>query len=363
MDRNTLQEQAAKRLDLTHRLICQWATGVGKSSVLLKFLRDHPGMDCLILVPEQNNIQNWMDEFTKFGVPMELVRIACYASLHKYENTAWDVVCYDEAPHFDTEKRKAICRSIRAKYVLALGAVIDKDETEALESVYGHFERSWVSFSKAIEWGILPPPEVHIIHMQLDDSKRIHWYKGSQYTDKGYYDLLEGKVKKTVSEYDAHPNAFTKNRMLQAGNARKKFLGLLKDEAALIVRHELELMNKRFLCFCSSIKQAEMLGGEYAFTSKTPMSMRLLERFNNHEIDQLYVVGKLIEGQNLNDIECGVIVQLGGTSRITVQEAGRIMRAQKPVIYIPVFDGTQDDKFLYTVTSNISEQYIKHVNL
>ena len=95
----------------------------------------------------------------------------------------------------------------------------------------------------------------------------------------------------------------------------------------------------------------------------SPVSFRHLERFNNHEINALFVVGKLIEGQNLKDIDCGIITQLGGTSRITVQEVGRVLRSPNPVIYIPVFDGTKDDSFMYTLTSNIPAEYIKHHSL
>lgn len=327
MDRNTLQERAASLLFSHQRLLCQWATGTGKSGVVLKFLKANPTMDCLILVPEQNNIENWEDEFTKFGIPMELVRIACYASLHKYQNTAWDLVVFDEAPHMDTEKRRAICKSLRARYVLALGAVIDEDETEALESVYGHFEKSYVSFSKAIAWGILVPPTVNVLHMSLDNKDYCFWHKGTAYTEAGYYNLIKQKVDAAVQAFNSNANEFNRMRMLRAGNERKRFLGKLKQDAMGRICKRLTSENKRFLCFCSSIKQAEELGGDHAFTSKSPTSMKHLERFNDHEIDSLYVVGKLIEGQNLKDIDCGVIGQIGGTSRITVQEIGRIMRS------------------------------------
>lgn len=105
-----------------------------------------------------------------------------------------------------------------------------------------------------------------------------------------------------------------------------------------------------------------MIGEKNAFTSKTPASAKLIERFNHHEIDSLYVVGKLIEGQNLRDIDCGILNQLGGTQRITVQECGRIMRSQNPVIYVLVMDESKDDSFLYTLTSSVPEKYIKHYN-
>ena len=74
------------------------------------------------------------------------------------------------------------------------------------------------------------------------------------------------------------------------------------------------------------------------------------------------MVGKLIEGQNLKDIDCGIIGQLGGTQRITVQECGRIMRSSNPEIFIPIFDDTKDNSFLYTLTSSIPREYISHYN-
>lgn len=362
MTRQELQEKAVQRLHKNHRLLCQWATGTGKSGVVLKFLKDNP-VDCLILVPEQNNIENWEEEFHKFSVPLDNVTIACYASFHKYSGTKWGLLVFDEAPHIDTERRKAICDSVTGEYVLALGAVIDDDEIFTLESKYGHFDKSYVSLSQAISWNILPSPEIIVIHLLLDTKDRDYWYKGNAYSAFEYYHILNKNVSQAVEQFNLSASVWNKQKMLRAGNERKRFLGKIKEDAVRMICSKLIREHKRFLCFCSSIKQAESLGKHFAFTSKTPASMRLLDRFNNHEIDSLYVVGKLIEGQNLVDIECGVITQLGGTSRITVQELGRIMRSKNPVIYIPVFDDTKDDSFLYTVTSNIPDTYIKHYKL
>ncbi len=363
MDRNTLQTLAAQRLAKEYRLICQWCTGAGKSNVVLKFLKAYPSTTCLILVPEQNNIENWKAEFSKFGVSADLVNIVCYASLHKYRNTGWDLVVFDEAPHVDTVLRRGICRTIRGKYVLALGAVMNQDEIAVLEDIYGRFARSYVSLGQAIEWGILVSPIICICHMTLDDRQRNIQYSGRLLTMKEAYRNAEYKVSNAVTAYNAVSSRFNRSRMLRAGSERKRLLGKFKDTSMRRICDVLTSQGKRFLCFCSSIKQAEELGGENAFTSHTPASMKLLDRFNNHEIDSLYVVGKLIEGQNLTDIDCGVIGQLGGTSRITVQSIGRIMRSDNPVIYLPVFDGTKDDGFLYTVTSNVPQDYIKHYKL
>ena len=362
MTRSEYQGLAAHALAKNRRLICQWATGCGKSQVALRFIKDNPWMNVLILVPEQNNIENWRNEFSKFDVPDDHVTIICYASLHKYKNTAWDLLVLDEVPHMDTDKRKKLCESVRGDYILALGAVVDEDEMATLEGVYGKFIVSKISLEKAIELGMLPPPSVYVLHMTLDDTVPCHWLKGRMLTDKQMYDTLNRRVEETVAAYNNNANPFLKNQMLRAGTIRKRFLGSLKEDAMRKICSRLEEKNRRFLCFCSSIPQAEALGGEHAFTSKSAASYKHLERFNNHEINSLYVVGKLIEGQNLKDIDCGVIGQLGGTQRITVQEIGRILRSDKPIIYVPVFDDTKDDSFLYTLTANIPAEYVKHYN-
>ena len=360
MNRNELQEAAANRLEKSGRLICQWATGTGKSGVVLKFLRRHPEFNCLILVPEQNNIPNWEFEFDKFGIDRKNVTILCYASYHKVKDTRWNLLVFDEMPHVDTEKRLAVCRSVKGEYILALGAVITYDEQQSLESVYGKFDKSIIGLSQAIKMGILPEPKIYVLHLQLDDTQRNFWLGGRSYTALGYYGELKRRVDAAVSAFENNANKFNKSRMLRAGNERKRFLGEQKEKALKRICLMMEESKKRFLCFCSSIKQAEKLGGEHAFTSKSPKSFNHLDKFNSHEIDSLYVVGKLIEGQNLTDIDCGVIAQLGGTQRITVQEAGRIMRSLNPQIYILVFDDTKDESFLYTLTSSIPAQYIKH---
>lgn len=348
--KDEIQSLATHILAKNKRLILQWATGVGKSAVAIKFLRDNSKFNCLILVPEENNIKNWENEFRYWNVSMDDVNIACYASFHKFKNTKWDLLVFDEAPHVDTVKRKAICQSVSGEYILALGAVLDEEEIDTLNKTYGEFGNWKITLDKAIKMNLLPPPTVYILHMQMDES------------DKKKYESILRNIEGAKATFNNSPTKYNQIRMLRYGNDRKRFLGSIKDKAAAKICAALELKEKRFICFCSSIAQAESLGGENAFTSKTPKSMKILDKFNNHEINSLYVVGKCIEGQNLVDIDCGVIVQLGGKSRITVQACGRVMRSANPIIYLPVFDETKDNSFLYTITSNISKDYIKHYN-
>lgn len=339
-----------------------WATGVGKSNVVLKFIKNTGVPHTLIVVPESDNISNWYDEFEKFGISTSGVEVICYASLHRYQDRVCDLLVLDEAPHADTELKAEYLSSITAKYVLALGAVITQEEIDRLDSIFGKFKISRVSIATAIRSGILPAPEVRILHMKLDDTTPVFPHKGKTLTERQMYDVIQEEVTAAYNLYNEHSSVWMKNRMNQAGMKRKRFLGERKLVAIRKVCSELDKRNVRYLCFCSSISQANELGGDKAFTSKTPKTAKLLERFNAGEINSLYVVGKLIEGQNLNDIHCGVIGLLGNSNRISVQEIGRIMRSKKPVIYVPVFDNTKDDSFLFTITNNIPREYIKHHN-
>lgn len=362
MDRTKLQQTAAKQLADCGRLLCCWATGTGKSGIVIEYIKAYSPKDTLIVVPEQDNIKNWQGEFTKFDLPSDSITVICYASLHKYMNTHWDLLVLDEVPHIDTIKRLGCCSTMTAENVLALGAVVSDEEKAALESMFGEFKTDTISLSSAIDFGILPKPDVRILHLKMNNIDKTIRYNGKLVTEQQRYDAINERLEKAKEKYASNPCMYTQQEMFRVGNLRKRFLGQLKDEKLKQVCEKLTARNKRFLCFCSSIQQAELIGGDHAYTSKTPANAKLLDRFNNHEIDSLYVVGKLIEGQTLNDIDTGVITQLGGKNRITVQSIGRILRSKNPLVYVLVFDNTQDDNFLTTVTGNIPEGYIKHYN-
>lgn len=361
MTREELQDCAANNLHAYRRLICQWATGVGKSNVAVKFLKMYPNYRTLVCVPEKDNIRNWKDEFDKFGLlSTSNITITCYASLHKYENTTWDLVVLDEVPHTNTELKKSYLSTITADYVLALGAVIANEELSTLFELFGEFKISTVTLENAIDWGILPEPEIFIVHLQMDDMNKKHFWYGKKLTDKELYDDITERITGINKELDNNFSPSLRSQAMRLGAKRKRILGLFKESAIKKICMKLNENKRRYLCFCSSIDQTRRLSKERSYTSRTSKNNDLLNKFNNHEIDSLFVVAKLIEGQNLRDIDCGIIGQIGGTSRITVQQAGRIMRSKKPRIYIPVFDNTKDDSFLYTITSNIPDKYIKH---
>ena len=358
----------------------------------------------LIAVAERAHITNWKDEFIKiYGEEskeiLECVTIVCYASLKKYVNTEWSVLILDEAHHINTPIRINALKRIKAKCVIALSATLKRDTVNTLEILFGSFIKVKLSLQESIDKNILPEPKIILIPLLLDNrriSEIIEFKRGkSEYAVKvqcnlkdrwqylrnksSYPNLILNmyctqleKYNYINEQYEYYRNSYLrnpnnvrfKNQWLQWGNKRKRFLGELKTKYASSLCYVLKEKNKRFICFCSSINQAEELGKilktkNNIIHSKKQKTQDIINKFNSKELNELYCVSMLVEGQNLNNIEAGVIVQLDGEERVFLQKFGRVMRADSPVQYIFYYKGTRDEEYLNKAIEGIDKKYIK----
>ena len=70
----------------------------------------------------------------------------------------------------------------------------------------------------------------------------------------------------------------------------------------------------------------------------------------------------LKEGQNLNEIELGLLVQLDGEVGSFIQKTGRILRGKDPILILLYYKGTRDEVYLQTALSEVDENHIKIIN-
>jgi superfamily II DNA or RNA helicase len=399
MTRETLKERALRSLSSNERLILQWATGLGKSLVGIaasqRLLNEGSEPSILILVAETNHKENWKQEFIKWGYDhlLKYVRMECYHSIHKLEGEKYDLIILDEAHHLSDKRFESLC-TIDTTYVLALSATMPQEIRERLESRYGKFIVDKVTLNEAIKWGILPKPKLIVIPLELDNRYKtetvtIEWGTKSkrklinttmserwQYsknkkeyphaklvircTAKEKYDYLEKQIKYRKGLYMSNRKPHNELKWLLAGNDRKRFLSSLKTD--YLVPLLINLRHKRFICFCGSIDQAVLLSPSTCIHSKRDDSSEIIEKFNNKEINSLYAVGMIQEGQNLSDIEAGIIVQLDGTTRGFIQKMGRTMRSDSPLQFIFYIKGTKDEDYLEKALEGLNEEYIRVVD-
>lgn len=381
-------------------IILEWATGLGKSFGALKLVKEIKPRNILLLVSEDNHKDNWLKEMDKFNSiygfdPLDCnVSIECYASLKHYENTSWDIVILDEAHHVTSELRSEYLYSLNIKKTVVLSATLTSNDLDiikdALKIRLRDIYHSKIDLELAIEWGAIPKPSVYLIPLVLKDNVRDQVVKESRgikskmrnitcnyleywrykkdkknypnlsitvfCTEKEKLEYLDSQIEFYKRMYMINRQDFMKDKWMRLGSERKRYLGELKtDKVKLLIK---KLKGKRLICFCTSITQAEELGKSKAIHSKNSKSKEILEEFQSGKINKIYCVGKLVEGQNLNNIEAGIIVQLDGKERPFIQKHGRILRSEDPLQYIFYYKNTRDEDYLNNILEGINPDNI-----
>ena len=402
MTKEELQRQAVSLIEQSNRVALQWCTGLGKSKAAINMANylinkesiNKNSFSILLIVAEITHKSNWKIEFDKWGIETNNITVECYASLKKYRNNHYDLIIFDEAHHLSSDLRMDILTELNTKNIILLSATLPDQVMQDVTEVFGEFVTSKVTLKEAIEWGILPQPKVYLIPLTLDSpypnctiieewgkkEKRVTYkckfHERWEYlknkdkypnvtleiscTQQQKYDYLSDQFEYWRSQFFRTRQEFIKNKWLQVGSQRKRFLGESKTDAVRLLLHKIQ--NKRFICFCTSIEQAELLGGKNAIHSKKDNSLDIIDDFNTKKIDNLFAVGMLQEGQNLTDIEAGVIVQLDGQERAFVQKFGRSLRATDPIQFIFYYKDTRDTEYLENVLEGIDLEYISEID-
>ena len=402
MTKEELQVLPLSLIKQSNKVILQWCTGLGKSKAAINMANylinkesiNKNSFSILLVVAEITHKSNWKVEFDKWGIETNNITVECYASLKKYRNNHYDLIIFDEAHHLGSDLRKDILTELHAKNIILLSATLSDQLIEILTEIYGEFVISKVTLKEAIEWGVLPKPKVYLIPLTLNSTqynctiieewgkkeKRVTYkckfYERWKYlkdkkkypnikleiscTQQQKYNYLSDKFNYWKRQYFSTQEEYAKTKMLQTGLERKRFLGECKTDYVKLLLYKLR--NMRYICFCTNIEQAELLGNKNAIHSEKKDSLEILNNFNFKKINNLFAVGMLQEGQNLVDIEAGVIVQLDGQERAFIQKFGRSLRATDPIQFIFYYKDTKDTKYLENVLKGIDGEYITEVN-
>ena len=375
----------------------QAATGVGKSKIALDAIdyvskKEHIQRPRLLfVVAERGHIKNWINEMNKWKFT-KTCSILCYASLKKVANTNWDFVIFDEAHHLNTDLKREIFESIVTPHTIFLSATLKDNFVEYLkEHVVGHNLKSIkCSLDEAFKANILREPRIILCPLYLNNTVNnaeivIKWGAGDReirclYKDRWRYIINKNLFPDTkliisctakqkydyiCEQYNYYKDRFMrnshndmlKNKWLQWGSKRKIYLGYLKTKIVQGFLPKIE--DKRYICFCTNIEQAETLNKKNCIHHKKKNSLDIIDAFNDKKISNLFAVGMAKEGMNLTDIEVGVIIQLDGEERTFIQKFGRSLRADNPIQYIFYFKETRDEEYLNNALEGIDKKYIK----
>ena len=381
--RQLIKSKCEELFDKGYNLCLEHATGCGKTLSAINLQARMNSQKTFICVAEIAHIQNWKDEYIKHGYEhlLESTEIFCYASLKNYANKSADLLILDEIHHAWSEARIFLLTSLRVKRVIGLSATLENEHKYLFNDIFKNMAVYTITMEEAIEMEILPKPKVYLIPLKLDNSKKsetIEFKRGRNINEihcdylqrnsyiyaKNKYPTLNLIIHCTQQEkYDyleanyERARIYKRSGWLRHGGIRKKFLSDCKTDKIKEICKILQDDGKRFIAFCGSIEQAEMVMAENCIHSKKE-SNSILKRFNSKEINSIYAVKKLVEGVNLVDINAAVIGQLDGTERPFIQMTGRSLRADFPEVYVLYFNETKDMDYLENVTNNIPGEYL-----
>ena len=376
MTREEIQNRGLEIVLNNKYVVLELGTGVGKSKIVIDYLDNISIKDkkIFIVIAETNHKTNWKQEFKKWNKEYLLknIKFLCYQSLHKHLDG--NIYVFDEFHHLlNSEKRIETFKKLaleNIEKIVGLSATLTQKQLNVFQEVIDTQPIIYkITLQKAIEYNILPEPLVYLVELVLDDTyyNYAHVYKKNTepvlLTQKGKYDALTSRINWLKDLYFKERKEWQKTLWLQAASERKRFIGKLKTNYLKLILKKLG--DKRILCFTSSIEQGNTIGKENAINSSISINVReeIIEKFNSGIINTLFTTKMLQEGQNLNNIEVGIITQLDNNIRFYMQVSGRVYRSLYPLQYILYFKGTQDEVYIDNVRESINEKYINVISL
>ena len=384
MNREDAREEI---LRLTNKaILLELPTGYGKSLMGMDLcLRDNP-QSILIVVPRVVLIQNWKDEFKKWGNDEYLSRVtfSTYAGLHKVSDRHFSSVILDEAHHV-TPRVQDLLTYITYDKIIMLSATVKRDLKYDLKDMFPDLYCYKVNMKEAIENEVLPDPMVYLLPLTLDskyDTEKIVKHSSGKtsvtcsYKDRWNYMRnkninltikctqlqksveMDNEINFWKDMYMRTRNEMFKNKWLHLAGQRLKWLSNLKNPIVLSLLALFK--NERVLTFCNSIDQTIELGRN-CINSKNKDAVKVLESFNKGDIRHITACNMLNEGTNLSNCRIGIYANLNSSEIIIKQRLGRILRHESPVIVIPFYKGTREEELVTKMLEDYNPKLIHTV--
>ena len=392
MTREQITNECLAAIDSSKCLLTLLSTGFGKSRIAIDcinkicdkvFSIENDRTDVLIVVDKKVHIKNWKDEFEKWGgIKTDNVEFCCYASLHKYAKSYWDIVILDEAHHVGSEARLETLETINIAYnLIGLSATVSRELRTWFKRKYKTTIVSCTT-QDAIESNILPDPTIYLMPLNLNDKEYTELYEINnkdksnpiygdykdlwvlkrskkhafiRCTQKQYINELNGLVE-FYKRKATGGNKIMKNLWLRACGDRLTYLANAKNKQVQAILTKLK--NYRTITFCTSIEQSEKLG-KNCIHSKNKEAQATLNIFNEGKIKHITACHMLNEGINLTNCRYGIFANINASETIQIQRVGRALRHKEPVLIIPFFRNTREEELVRKWMENYNKDLIK----
>lgn len=367
------QQQAYKAWkDNNCRGTFEGATGVGKTRVGImaadaEFKLNSDALVYIGVPTETLRDDGWPAEMRECGFEylVDKTRRICYTSLAK-EKPERDVDLFigDEIHHITPANSIFFGGPWKVFKVLGLTATLpdpsvseqDKDKRIIIDAWAPSVFK--ISIEEAIELKLVSDFEVTVLMFDLD---RTDYYVKAGSAKKPFMQTEEQHYKFLSKQLGKAMYSGNEGFKFQCMQKRVQFLNNLRSKKLLAK----EIMDKvlegnRTLVFCGSIEQSVDLCGKQVYNSETTREQ--LDLFKEGKIDYLGCVQALNEGENIEGIDQGLVVQLNSRELGIIQRIGRHIRYRPghiARIIVLVAKNTADQKWYESAFRNFNRSRIK----
>lgn len=374
-------------------ILAELPTSFGKTRVAIDLMLKHiHGMvdefmapKILIVIPRLVLIDNWKDEFRKWGCEdyLEFVTFVTYVSFPKMASD-WDVVIFDEVHHLSERCRESLMY-FDIYHSISLSATVSRDMRKALKEIFPDLYIYKVTTKQAITDEVLPDPRVFLIPLSLDAltvnqeiiknksqkitleipySMRFQYAKVKnrriviKCTQRQYYDDMSTMIE--WYKRKMYGSEVMKNLFLRKSGERLKWLS---EQKTAYVKALLDLLrDQRTLTFCNGIPQTAELGKYCINSSKSKgENAENLGKFNSGKVKHITACNMLDEGMNLVNCRVGVYAVLNSSERMIKQKLGRLLRHSDPIIIIPYYVGTRDEELVNKMMEDYNPELVTKI--
>jgi len=417
VSRNDLQSLCLEFQNINDHVALLFAPRVGKTKAALNIIRNK---EKVLIVSNTILIRSKWESDIKAEYTIDFKSI-CYQSLHK-EMNEYDVIILDEADLITDNYFNFLKEFTPKRFIILTGTATWKSSLLIKKLCKENLFEWSISTQQAINWKLLPQPEIILFGLNLQDDKSqrnqvfqigkdktksnkvVKWGEHYQYlrgrkenlliqcTEKEWLEMIEYDINrwkqmqkdiekldqlkinnfKTTEEISEMlelslklskfqvPQMIISNNIKRLGLERKKFFALRKNRFIKKVIKHFNLEKERVLIFANSIPQAEWISEETAVHSGKD-SAHLLEAFNKGEISKLVTVNMLDRGIGTIGVNTSIIIQMGGSEASNKQKSSRNMLDVSPKLIIMYYMNTQDQIYVDRFITQFKPEYIKRI--
>jgi superfamily II DNA or RNA helicase len=337
--------------------------GVGKTLLGLKHMAKfyHDNVRYLVVVPRKKVMLSWQEEAEKHGhdLIMEHIEFTTYRSLNKQDKD-YDVVYLDECHSLkESHKDWLYGFEITGGKILGLTGTypVYKNTEKGRMCNYYCPKVYEYTVDDAVGANILNDYKIFIHQLYLDGTPNI------QVDIKGKASFMTSEVKSYLywNQRVASANSPQQQQITRI-QRMKALMGFPSKE--LYARKLLGRVTKKTLIFANTQDQADRLC-KHTVHSKNKKSDANLKMFKEGRILKLGAVEQISEGQNIPELESGIIMHAYANNKKAAQKIGRFLRLnpdQEAQIHILCYVNSVDKDWVTSALESFDQSKIKWIN-